>query len=185
MTPSPIELAVTAEDRRVARLAAWAMGLALVDAAIPTPIPGVKPGFANLVVLVVLTRYGFSTAAWVSLLRVVAAAIAFGSFFTPGFFLSLAGASASLGALALACRLPRHWFGPVSHSVIAALAHVAGQLALAALWLLPGSAVLKLSPVFALAATVFGTVNGLVAARLLANLGATAPVLASPAAGAR
>ncbi len=166
MTPSPIELPVTAEDRRVARLAAWAMGLALVDAAIPSPIPGVKPGLANIVVLVVLARYGFVTAAWVSLLRVLAAAIAFGSFFTPGFFLSVAGATGSLGALALASRLPQSGFGPVSHSVIAAFAHVAGQLALAAAWLLPGAAVLKLSPVFALAALVFGTVNGLVAARL-------------------
>ncbi|MEW5708442.1 MAG: Gx transporter family protein [Pseudomonadota bacterium] len=185
MTPSPIELPVTAEDRRLARLAAWALGLALVDAAIPTPIPGVKPGLANIVVLVVLARYGFATAAWVSLLRVVAAAIAFGSFFTPGFFLSLAGAGASLGALALACRLPRTWFGPVSHSVIAALAHVAGQLALAAAWLLPATAVLKLSPVFALAALVFGTVNGLVAARLLASAGEPDPVLPSSAAEAR
>ena len=169
MTPSPTEIAVTEEDRRIARLAAWAMGLALVDAAIPTLIPGVKPGLANIVVLIVLVRYGLSTAAWVSLLRVVAAAMAFGSFLTPGFFLSLAGASASLAALAATRRLPRDWFGPVSHSVIAALAHVAGQLAVAAALLLPPAAVLKLSPVFALAALVFGTVNGLVAARLLST----------------
>jgi heptaprenyl diphosphate synthase len=59
-------------------------------------------------------------------------------------------------------------FGPVSHSLIAAVFHISGQLALAAFWLMPGSAILSLAPVFALAALVFGTTNGLVVARLIA-----------------
>lgn len=165
--PPVIEIRTTAEDHRVARLAALAMALAVADAAFPSPIPGVKPGLANIVVLVALARYGFRVAAWVSVLRVFAAAIAFGSFMTPGFFLSCAGAAASLATLGLAGRLPAAWFGPVSHSVLAAFAHMAGQLALAALWLVPASAALALSPVFAVAALVFGTVNGIVAARWL------------------
>ena len=56
MTASVTELRVTAEDRRVAWLATAAVGLALVDAAIPSPLPGVKPGLANIVTLVVLVR---------------------------------------------------------------------------------------------------------------------------------
>jgi hypothetical protein len=67
-----VELPVTAEDHRIARLAAAAIALSLVDAAIPLPLPGIKPGLANIVVLVVLWRYGWGTAAWVSLLRVFA-----------------------------------------------------------------------------------------------------------------
>ncbi|MFZ5557901.1 MAG: Gx transporter family protein [Pseudomonadota bacterium] len=165
--PATIEIRTTADDHRVARLAALAMALAVADAAFPSPIPGVKPGLANIVVLVALARYGFGVAAWVSVLRVVAAGIAFGSFLTPGFFLSCAGAAASLAVLALASRLPAAWFGPVSHSVLAAFGHIAGQLALAALWLVPASAALALAPVFAIAALVFGTVNGIVAARWL------------------
>ena len=56
MTQSVIKLTVTAEDRRVAWLASAAVGLSLVDAAIPSPLPGVKPGLANIVTLVVLAR---------------------------------------------------------------------------------------------------------------------------------
>lgn len=165
--PRTLEIRTTAEDHRVARLAALAMALAVADAAFPSPIPGVKPGLANIVVLVALARYGLRIAAWVSVLRVVAAGIAFGSFLTPGFFLSCAGAAASLAVLALACRLPPRWFGPVSHSILAAFAHIAGQLALAAAWLVPAAAAAALAPVFAVAALLFGTVNGIVAARWL------------------
>ena len=63
---------MAAEDRRVAWLASAAVGLSLVDAAIPSPLPGVKPGLANIVTLVVLARYGWGTAVWVSALRVLA-----------------------------------------------------------------------------------------------------------------
>ncbi|MEY2632773.1 MAG: hypothetical protein RIR00_1427 [Pseudomonadota bacterium] len=173
MTPSVIELAVTPEDRRVARLAAAAVGLSLLDAAIPTPLPGVKPGLANIVTLLVLARYGWATAAWVTALRVLAGNVLLGQFLAPGFFLSLTGAVLSLLVLALARRLPARWFGPVSWSLLAAFAHIGGQLLLARLWLIPHDGVFLLAPLFALAALVFGTINGLIVARLLQELPAS------------
>lgn len=168
MTRSAIELAVQPEDRRIARLAALAIGLTLAEAALPSPIPGVKPGLANIVILMVLLRYGWRAAAWVSALRVLAGGLLLGSLFTPGFWLSLTGAVVSLAVLALARHLPKAHFGPVSLSVLAAFGHVGGQLALAGAWLLPGVALVKLLPVFAAAALIFGAVNGVIVARLLA-----------------
>ena len=109
MTRSVIELPVTGEDRRIARLAALAIGLTLAEAAIPSPIPGVKPGLANIVVLTVLLQYGWRAAAWVSALRVLAGGLLLGTLFSPGFWLSAAGALASLMVLGLARHLPeRH-----------------------------------------------------------------------------
>ena len=169
MTRSAIELPVTAEDRRIARLAALAIGLTLAEAALPSPIPGVKPGLANIVVLMVLLQYGWRAAAWVSALRVLAGALLLGSLFAPGFWLSAAGALVSLSVLGLARHLPDRHFGPVSLSVLAAFGHIGGQLALAGAWLLPAAALVKLLPVFAAAALVFGAVNGVIVARLLAG----------------
>ena len=169
MTQSIIELPVSATDRRVARYAAAAIALTLAEAAIPTPLPGIKPGLANIVVLVVLARHGWKEAAWVSLLRVVAGSLLVGQFLAPGFFLGLTGAVLSLAVLALANRLPSRWFGPVSQSVLAAFAHIGGQVMLARLWLVPHDGVFYLVPVFALFALFFGIVNGLIAARLLAD----------------
>lgn len=177
MTRSAIELAVTADDRRIARLAALAIGLTLAEAAIPSPVPGVKPGLANIIVLLVLLHYGWRAAAWVSALRVLAGGLLLGTLFAPGFWLSAAGACTSLAVLAAARHLPARHFGPVSLSVLAAFAHIGGQLALASAWLLPGAAVFKLLPVFAAAALVFGAVNGVVVARLLSR---GAQALAAP-----
>ncbi|MBL8491030.1 MAG: Gx transporter family protein, partial [Rhodocyclaceae bacterium] len=141
MTPSTTDgavlLPITAADRRVARYAAAAIVLAIAEAAIPTPLPGVKPGLANIVVLVVLLRHGWVDAAWVSLLRVFAASLLMGQILSPGFFLSLAGALASLAVLAATSRLPARFFGPVTHSLAAAFAHVGAQILVARAWLVP------------------------------------------------
>lgn len=167
MTASTIKLDTNADDHHIARMAAVALGLTLIENAIPTPLPGVKPGLANIVTLIVLARYGWRVAAWVSLLRVVAGSLLFGSFLTPGFFLSLSGATCSLVVLALAQHLPARWFGPVSHSIYAAFAHITGQMLVVYLWLIPHAGIAYLIPIFAAAALVFGTANGLIAARFM------------------
>lgn len=169
MTVSTIKLATTAEDHHIARMAAVALGLSVLEGAIPSPLPGVKPGLANIVTLIVLARYGWRAAVWVSLLRVVAGSLLFGNFLAPGFFLSLSGALFSLLALAGSVALPARWFGPVSQSVLAAFAHIAGQLLVVFLWLIPHSGVVYLIPVFATAALLFGTANGLIAAHFMDN----------------
>jgi len=167
MTVSVIKLNTTAADHHIARMAAVALGLTVLESAIPSPLPGVKPGLANIVTLIVLARYGWRTAAWVSLLRVVAGSLLFGNFLTPGFFLSLSGAVLSLVVLAFAQHLPKRWFGPVSHSIYAAFAHITGQMLVVYLWLIPHAGIAYLIPIFATAALVFGTVNGLIAARFM------------------
>lgn len=166
-TALAIECVPTAQDMQLARLAALAVGLAVVEAGLPSPIPGVKPGLANIVTLVVLARLGWRAAAWVTMLRVIAASLVLGSFLAPGFFLSLAGALCSLLVLALTRILPPRWFGPVSQSILAAFAHVVGQLALAYVWLVPHAAVWYLLPLFAVVAWLFGLSNGLLCAHLL------------------
>ncbi len=166
---SSILLHTTAEDHQIARMAAVALGLTILEGAIPSPLPGVKPGLANIVTLIVLARYGWRAATWVSLLRVFAGSLLFGNFLTPGFFLSLSGSLLSLLVLAFAQHLPARWFGPVSHSIYAAFAHIAGQMLVVYLWLIPQAGIAYLIPVFATAALVFGTVNGLVAARFMGN----------------
>ncbi len=165
---SRILIHANAEDQMVAYMAAIAIGLTLLEAAIPSPLPGVKPGLANIVTLFVLLRFGWRIAAWVSLLRVIAGSLVLGSFLTPGFFLSLSGAICSLFILGISQALPPRWFGAVTHSIFAAFAHIAGQLLLVYFWLIPSSNIAYLLPVFATAALIFGTVNGLLASRLLA-----------------
>ena len=167
-TSNTVEIRTTADDHRIAKLAALAIGLHIAEAIIPSPLPGVKPGIANIVTLYVLYRFDFATAAWVSLLRVFASSLLLGNFLSPTFVLSLAGAVSSLFALALGARLSKRWFSPISLSILAAFAHIAGQLLVVRLWLIPHAGIAYLIPVFAAASLIFGLVNGLIAAKLLA-----------------
>ena len=163
------QLTLTPDDHRIARLTAAAIAIALVESAVPSPLPGVKPGLANIITLLVLLRYDWVTAAWVTILRVFAVSLLVGQFLAPGFVLSLGGAIASLLVLYLALPLVRHlpaWFGPITLSLIAALAHMLTQLLIVRLWLVPSPGVWVLAPVFIGAALLFGTLNGLIVAWL-------------------
>lgn len=164
-----MQINTTLDDHRVAKLAALAIGLHLLESIMPSPLPGVKPGIANIVTLFVLYRFNFATAAWVSLLRVFATSLLLGNFLSPTFALSLGGAIMSLGVLGLAQYLPRQYFGPVSLSILAAFAHMIGQLILVRLWLIPHAGLAYLVPLFMAAALLFGLINGIVTSHLLAT----------------
>ena len=155
------------EDYQIAKLTAMAIGLHMIEAVIPSPLPGVKPGIANIVTLFVLYQYGFATAAWVSLLRVFASSLLLGQFLSPTFLLSLSGALLSLSALYVAQHLPKKYFSAISLSILAAFAHIAGQLLFVRLWLIPHTGIVYLIPIFAVAALIFGLINGLITIKLL------------------
>jgi heptaprenyl diphosphate synthase len=162
-----IEIQTTSDDHRIAKLAAFAIGLHLLEAVVPSPLPGVKPGLANIVTLFVLYRFDFATAAWVSLLRVFASSLLLGNFLSPTFALSLSGARLSLAGLYFSQYLPRRYFSAVTLSLLAAFAHMAGQLLVVRVWLIPHAGIAYLIPIFMAAALVFGVVNGLLTNYLL------------------
>ena len=164
---TPLTISTNVADHKIAKLAALAIALHLAETVLPSPLPGVKPGIANIITLYALYRYDLEVAIWVSLLRVFAAGLLFGNFLSPTFLLSLSGAIASLTMLGFSTRLPCKYFSAVSHSVLAAFAHITGQLLIVWFWLIPHAGLQYLIPVFAAAALLFGTLNGLASATLL------------------
>lgn len=123
------------QTKRIQRMAvaalftAFALILSFIEAILPLaiPIPGIKLGLANLATLVLLYTLGAPYAAAVSLLRILLAALLFGSPFS--LLYSLAGGIlAFIGMLAL--RLLRSPMIPAS--IVGALLHSIGQIALAA-----------------------------------------------------
>lgn len=171
----PLTLTTTDDDHRIAWLAALAITLHIVESALPSPIPGVKPGLANIITVLTLIQFGWSTAAWVNLLRVVVGSVLVGTFLSPTFILSLAGALSSILVLRLASWLPLHsaepnsgqGFGPIGYSVLAALAHMAGQFYTAYLLFIPHTALFHLLPILMTAAVIFGLASGFFAHLIL------------------
>ncbi len=159
------------DDRLIAGFAALAIAIHILEAAFPSPLPGVKPGLANVITVIVLLRYGWYTAAWVAALRVLAGSLLVGTFLSPTFLMSASGALAALVAMWLAQRLAGRWLGALGYSACAALAHMATQLVVAWQLFIPHPALLKLAPFLLTAALVFGIVSGVIAASVLNTLG--------------
>lgn len=173
-------LHATRDDLRIAYLAALAIAIHVAEAALPSPVPGIKPGLANIVTVAVLCRFNWRLAAAVSLLRVLAGSLIVGTLLSPTFYLSASGSLGALLALGLAQRLPG--ISAVGLSVTAALAHMTAQFSIAYALFIPHPALLGLLPVLLSAALGFGLVNGFIAAAMLRRLGSEARELRAQAA---
>jgi heptaprenyl diphosphate synthase len=167
MTRSIIKIKTTLLDHQIAQLSAIAIGLSLIESVLPSPMPGVKPGIANIITLYAMYRFNFRTAIWVSILRVFATSLILGQFLSPTFMLSLAGSLLSLLALYFSIKLPSRFFSPIGLSVLSSFAHITGQLLLVRLWLIPHASIYYLIPVYSAAALTFGLINGWITYRLL------------------
>ena len=118
-------------------------------------IPGIKPGFANLVIMAALYMLGLPYAAVISFVRIVLSWLIFGSF--TSFLYSLAGGVLSLFLMFLLKKFKV--FDETGVSVSGAVMHNAAQLAVAAL--ITSEAILYYMPVLIIAGVVFGVINGL------------------------
>lgn len=183
MSTPPIQapMQLHATDVRWARYAALAAAIHVLEASLPSPIPGIKPGLANVITLIVLCRHGWTAACWVTALRVLLSALVLGTLLGPTFWLSLAGGLSALAVLGLAYAwmtwLPRTAPGPMGMSVLAALAHIQGQFWLAYVWFIPHPGLLSLLPLLGAAAVISGLLTGLLAAQVLQRMPAVAPAL--------
>lgn len=142
-------------------LTAAALMLFVLESALPplVPIPGIKPGLANIITLIVLQRYGIREAFPVLLCRILLSS----------FFYSQAISLAYSLAGGLLCLLTMWGIGSLLHnkylyltSIFGALSHNLGQL-LAALLLTGSPAVLAYLPFLMVGGAVTGLFTGLCA----------------------
>ncbi len=138
-------------------LAAVALICGYVEALfpLPVPIPGVKLGLGNVVVLFTMAAFGLRAGFLVMVVKVVASALLFGN---PAVFAySIAGALVSFAAMALALRARR--LSIVGVSMVGGVAHMVGQSAVVAFVLAPYVA-LSYLPVLLVAGLASGLVTG-------------------------
>ena len=140
--------------------------IAILESFIPSfTIPGIKLGFANIVILVTLYEVGILEAVFINVVRVFVVAFVRGTFLSMGFFMSLAGAFMSLGVMILLVILIKK-FSIIGVSVIGALFHVTGQILIAMIYM--GSLyVVFYLPIIALSAVITGVIVGLVAGAII------------------
>jgi heptaprenyl diphosphate synthase len=159
------------DKHRIAILSAYALALHGFESLLPTPVPWLKLGLANIITLVSLILYGFRSALMITLIRVVLGSIFIGTFLGPAFILSTGGGLASVIAMALSLRFFKNLFGTIGISLIGALFHNMAQLSLAYyLFIRRIEPVLLISPIILLLGSLTGIFNGIISDILIKNL---------------
>ncbi|MBR5360158.1 MAG: Gx transporter family protein [Lachnospiraceae bacterium] len=145
-------------------LLALALILSFIDSMIPMPIPvaGIKLGLANLAVIYGLYRLGAGDAVVISIARVILSGLMFAGM--SGILYSLAGAALSLTVMCLMHRFTDYHLIPVS--VCGSLAHIAGQLVVAAAMTSIG-VITYYAPILLISAFIAGIVIGGLGSALL------------------
>lgn len=129
----------------------------------PVPVPGVKPGLANVVTLAAMALLGRKEAGLILLVRIVLGSLFAGSF--SAILFSLAGGLLAWAVMALTLGLfeeKRLWVV----SVFGALAHNAGQL-LAAAAVTKTAGIFWYAPPLVAAAVITGVFTGIAAVYLV------------------
>ena len=140
--------------------------IAIAESFIPSfTIPGIKLGFANIVILVTLYEVGILEAVFINLVRVLVVSLVRGSFLSMGFFMSLTGAFLSLGVMIL-LKVVIKKFSIIGVSVVGALFHVFGQILIAMIYMSSVYVVFYL-PIIAASAVITGIIVGFVARAII------------------
>lgn len=149
---------------------ALAIVLGYAESFIPSWIPGVKLGLANLVILILLYSCPFYEALLVSLLRVFIVALLRGSIFQMPFYMSLAGALLSFAFMCLGYFLfekKLHWITIYGVSLLGAFMHSLAQVGVAAIFVEHGFTTFFYFPFISLLSLASGFLMSLLAERIL------------------
>lgn len=148
-------------------LAALAIVLGYIDSLLPAPVPvpGVKLGLGNVVVVTALYLLGPASAFFLMLTKVLCTALLFGS--VPSLCYSLAGGVLSFVGMLAMRRSGR--FGMMGVSLAGGILHNAGQIAVASV-LLGNRMIWGYFPVLIATGALTGAAVGLVAVRTLEAL---------------
>ncbi len=151
---------------RLAMLLAISIVLSILEGFIPTgPIPGIKLGLANAVVLYILYKDGITEAIVISIMRVLLAGMLKGTIFQMGFWMSVAGMVLSLAAMIL-FKLLFKKFSIIGVSIIGAVFHSIGQILVAIIYL--GTVYVGYYlPILVLVSVFTGILTGFIAKNLL------------------
>ena len=139
---------------------ALAMIMSYIESLFPLnlAVPGIKMGLANIVIIFLLYRVGFSSACIVSLIRVFLVSMLFGNVMMMAY--SIAGAVLSLAVMLVLKKCGK--FSVVGVSIAGGVAHNAGQIIMAVI-LLDAKQIAYYLPVLAVTGTVTGVLIGIAA----------------------
>ena len=143
----------------ISMLTASAMVLSICESYIPIPIPGVKLGLANVIILIMLYEFKIKEALLVDIMRILLVGILRGTLLTPTFIFSLSGGMLSFVVMMLFSRIKL--FSPIGVSALGSIAHASGQI-IAAIIILGTKEIIIYLPFIGILSLVTGILSGVV-----------------------
>ncbi len=151
-----------------------AVGIHVLESALPGLGPWFKPGLANIVTLIALVMLGPKEALMLAVARVVVGSLFIGTLFTPTFIMSLSGAvAAALVMLAAWRSIPG--ISLLGVSLLGAVAHMLVQFVTVEALFIQQQALFYLLPPFLLVASFTGWLNGVAAQYITDQLRSAMP----------
>ena len=149
----------------IAVLTSIAIVLSILDGMIPSFIPGMKLGLANICILITLYALGTKEAILVNLMRVYLAGLLRGTIFNMGFLMSLSGAFFSL-LIMIIMKYALKKISLITVSIVGAIFHSVGQIIIAVIYL-GTNAMFYYLPILALVSVVTGILTGIIAKKII------------------
>lgn len=132
---------------------------------IPIPVPGVRLGISNIVIITALYIVGVKEAITVNILRITLTSILFGN--ATSFWFSITGGMLSIVVMILLKKI--ELFSTIGVSVAGGVTHNIGQI-MAAVIIMETDAILYYLPVLLITGTFTGIVVGVLTAMVLKRL---------------
>ena len=141
---------------------AFAVTAYILESFVPKPLPFMKLGLSNVVILALLITENIKPALIVALAKTFIGGLLTGMLIGPTTLLSLTGTFTALAFMILFLRLPVN-FSIIGISIIGAVTHNFGQIIIVRLVLIKENSIFYLTPVLILMGIVTGIITGYIA----------------------
>ncbi len=141
---------------------ALAVTLHMAEFLIPKPVPFLKIGLSNIIIVLLIMHCPVKIAVLVAYAKTLIGSIASGTLLSPTILLSLAGITLAL-ILMISAKMGNLGFGLIGISVLGAIGHNLGQLIMVRLVLIKTNNVFYLLPLLLVLAIITGIITGSIA----------------------
>ncbi|HHE37284.1 MAG TPA: Gx transporter family protein [Candidatus Cloacimonetes bacterium] len=147
---------------RLAFFTAFAITIYVVENFIPKPLPFMKFGLANIVILILLFVYNFKNAFIVAVSKTLIGGFFSGTLLSPTTILSLSGSICSLLVMFLFLKTKIN-FSIIGISILGAVFHNLAQISIVRFLLIKEDSIFYLAPILILMGIITGIITGFLA----------------------
>ncbi len=166
----PASFLRTRKLAQMSMFTALAIVLHVLELSIPNPLPWLRLGLANIIILTILVLYGLWEGLTVNVFRIVLGGFITGTLFGPAFWLGISGGLVSTLAMWLAYVIAGRYMSPVGLSLVGSYTHTLTQLGVAYFLLIQHRGLFLLLPFFLTAALFSGFITGIAALVIIEHL---------------